>query len=32
MKKFLGSKPFSRTNAALEQLGETPIDWCLPDR
>jgi uracil-DNA glycosylase len=31
-KKFLGSKPFSAINNALEELGETPIDWQLPDR
>jgi uracil DNA glycosylase len=30
-KKFLGSKPFSAINQALEELGETPIDWQLPD-
>jgi uracil-DNA glycosylase len=30
-KKFLGSKPFSAINKALEELGETPIDWQLPD-
>ncbi|WP_375178786.1 uracil-DNA glycosylase [Enterococcus rotai] len=28
---FFGSKPFSKTNQALEQLGETPINWQLPD-
>jgi uracil-DNA glycosylase len=28
-KKFFGSKPFSRVNAALEEFGEEPIDWCL---
>ncbi|HYJ78726.1 MAG TPA: uracil-DNA glycosylase [Longimicrobiaceae bacterium] len=28
---FLGSRPFSRINAALEQSGQAPIDWCLPD-
>lgn len=28
---FFGSKPFSTTNRALEELGETPIDWKLPD-
>lgn len=28
---FLGSKPFSKTNDALMALGETPIDWQLPD-
>jgi uracil-DNA glycosylase len=27
---FFGSKPFSRTNALLEQLGAEPIDWRLP--
>jgi uracil-DNA glycosylase len=26
---FLGSKPFSRTNAALEAAGRTPVDWRL---
>jgi len=31
-KKFLGSKCFSAVNHALEELGETPIDWQLPDR
>jgi uracil-DNA glycosylase len=30
-KKFFGSKPFSRTNEALKELGEEPIDWQLPD-
>lgn len=28
---FFGSKPFSKANQALERLGETPIDWQLPD-
>jgi len=28
-KKFFGSKPFSRVNAALGELGEAPIDWCI---
>ncbi|WDF81949.1 uracil-DNA glycosylase [Lacticaseibacillus pabuli] len=27
---FFGSKPFSRANAALQEMGETPIDWQLP--
>lgn len=27
---FLGSRPFSKTNAALEELGHAPIDWRLP--
>ena len=30
-KKFLGSKCFSAVNKALEELGETPINWQLPD-
>ena len=28
---FIGSKPFSKTNDALMALGETPIDWQLPE-
>ena len=28
--KFMGTKPFSRVNAALEEAGEAPIDWQLP--
>ncbi len=32
MKKFMGSKPFSAINNALEELGEAPIDWQLPDQ
>ncbi len=27
---FFGSRPFSRTNAALEAAGADPIDWSLP--
>jgi len=27
---FFGSRPFSRANAQLEQLGAEPIDWRLP--
>jgi uracil-DNA glycosylase len=27
---FFGSRPFSRTNALLEQLGAEPVDWRLP--
>jgi len=27
---FFGSRPFSRSNAALTDQGGTPIDWCLP--
>jgi uracil-DNA glycosylase len=30
-KKFFGSKPFTAVNNALEKLGETRIDWQLPD-
>jgi uracil-DNA glycosylase len=30
-KKFLGSKCFSAVNKALEELGEKPINWQLPD-
>lgn len=26
---FFGSKPFSRTNAALVAAGRDPVDWCL---
>ena len=28
---FFGSRPFSRTNEALQAMGEQPIDWQLPD-
>jgi uracil-DNA glycosylase len=28
--KFMGSKPFSQTNAALTEAGLTPIEWQLP--
>ncbi len=27
---FFGSKPFSRTNAALKARGREPVDWSLP--
>lgn len=27
---FFGSKPFSKTNAALRAMGESPINWQLP--
>lgn len=30
-KGFFGSRPFSRTNAALEAIGQSPIQWKLPD-
>jgi uracil-DNA glycosylase len=29
-KKFLGSKPYSAINRALENLGQEPINWQLP--
>lgn len=29
-KGFFGSRPFSRTNALLAELGADPIDWRLP--
>jgi uracil-DNA glycosylase len=28
---FFGSKPYSAINGALKDVGETPIDWRLPD-
>jgi uracil-DNA glycosylase len=28
--KFLGSKPYSAINAALEEAGQPKLDWCLP--
>jgi len=27
---FFGSRPFSRVNALLEELGSEPVDWSLP--
>ena len=30
-KQFFGSRPFSKINAALEEVGRPPIDWQLPD-
>jgi uracil-DNA glycosylase len=27
---FFGSRPFSRTNALLADLGADPVDWTLP--
>ena len=29
---FFGSKPYSRINALLEEVGHTPIDWKLPKK
>jgi uracil DNA glycosylase len=31
-KGFFGSKPFSKANAALEEAGEKPINWQLPEK
>lgn len=28
---FFGSRPFSRVNNFLESVGETPVDWQIPD-
>ena len=28
---FFGSRPFSRANEFLKSIGETPIDWQLPN-
>lgn len=28
---FFGSKPFSRSNTLLEQMGKDPIDWQIPN-
>jgi uracil-DNA glycosylase len=28
---FFGSRPFSRVNAALQEAGLAPVEWCLPD-
>jgi len=30
-KGFFGSRPFSRTNAFLEQHGQQPVDWAIPE-
>lgn len=30
-KRFLGSRPFSRIDAALKELGHEAIDWRIPD-
>lgn len=29
---FFGSRPYSQANLALEQSGQAPIDWCLPEK
>ena len=29
---FFGSRPFSRANAALEEVGREPVDWRIPPR
>ncbi|UOR12525.1 uracil-DNA glycosylase [Halobacillus amylolyticus] len=28
---FFGSRPFSRANSFLKSIGETPINWAIPD-
>jgi uracil-DNA glycosylase len=28
---FFGSRPFSAVNRALEESGQAPLDWCLPE-
>jgi uracil-DNA glycosylase len=28
---FFGSRPFSKINAALREMGHSAIDWKLPD-
>jgi uracil-DNA glycosylase len=30
-KKFLGSRPYSAANQALQELGQEPINWQIPD-
>ena len=30
VKKFMGSRPFSKVNALLEEAGHEPIDWQVP--
>jgi len=29
---FFGSRPFNKVNAALEDGGQSPVDWCLRER
>jgi len=29
---FFGSRPFSKTNAALRKFGKPEIDWQIPDK
>jgi uracil-DNA glycosylase len=29
---FFGSRPFTKVNAALEDAGQAPVDWCLRER
>lgn len=29
-KGFFGSRPFSKVNAALERMGQAPLEWALP--
>ncbi|HEX8245405.1 MAG TPA: uracil-DNA glycosylase [Longimicrobium sp.] len=28
---FFGSRPFSKIDAALQEVGQAPVDWCLPN-
>jgi deoxyribodipyrimidine photo-lyase len=32
MAKYMGSKPYSAVNKALEEVGQAAIDWQIPDR
>jgi len=32
VKKFFGSRPFSAINQALQESGQAPINWRIPDR
>ena len=29
---FFGSRPFTKVNAALEESGQAPVEWCLRER
>ncbi|WP_261664959.1 uracil-DNA glycosylase [Deinococcus sp. Marseille-Q6407] len=31
VRHFAGTRPFSAVNRALEEAGETPVDWSLPE-
>jgi uracil DNA glycosylase len=32
MAKFMNSKPYTAINNALQEVGQTSIDWQIPDR